>query len=208
MNKWSKFALAVLLGMGLGVHAAETGSPEQAAKTEAALMNEVKGKAARQGKTLTLNYADGKSRSFLDQTACTGFEDCIHYYLKAYYPRHGYFLLDVYRYEGGLYLLVRERDGKEEVIRGEPILSPDGAAFVSACFNDIDCNALEVYRFTERGIWREFAHAPEDYSVYKVRQWDGDNKVLLERVTYEGKKEIHDDAQLLFSEGRWTLQEP
>lgn len=206
--RWTFLLLVWLCCAMSTLNAEEADSPEEAGAVEAALLPALKDKVAREGDRLRLSYSSGGSRVFLNQTACTSYKDCVFYFLKAYYPEQGYFLLDVFRYEGGMYWLVREKDGKEQEVRGEPVMSPDGKLFVSACFNDINCNALEIFRFTEQGIWREFAHAPQDASVYKVLRWERADKVALERITYQERKELRVPVTLVFQSGHWVLQEP
>ena len=187
-------------------------TPEKAAEAEAALLPGLSGKAAREGQTLRLVLADDKALTLTNKTKCTGYEDCVFYYLQAHLPELGYYLLEVFRYEGRFYLLVDERSGGKEVVYGQPKFSPDGKAFVATCSGEIDCSAIEVHRFTERGLWREFAFTPEYYAVYHVVRWKGNDKVILDRVTYEEiddvQKEIHDDAQLILEKGHWRLEEP
>ena len=150
------------------------------------------GRAERHGDDLVLIPAHGKRLSFTDhKLACeSGDEDCIGFALMGEFPKSNAWVVQRFFYEGGDFLLIDARSGRQTKLNGMPFFSPDGGSFLVTPYDEEGDapNNLEIWRRDGDGAVLEWAHPfaaayQEDSSLkqlYEVRavRWDKDRITL------------------------------
>jgi hypothetical protein len=103
---------------------AGTGQPG-IAKAEAAVLEQLRDRASRDGPVLRLKLGGNRSLKITDFLSGGGADYRAHS-LVAWWPRQGYYIVEVTHYDGpqSIYL-VREADGLMLLVFAEPMLSPD-----------------------------------------------------------------------------------
>jgi hypothetical protein len=151
------------------------------------------GRAERHGDALVLIPGQGERLSFTDhKLACeAGDEDCIGFALMGEFPKGNAWVVQRFFYEGGDFLLIDVRSGRQTKLNGMPFFSPDGGSFLVAPYDeesDAGPNNLEIWRRDGDSAVLEWAHPfaaayQEDSSLqqlYEVRpvRWDKDRITL------------------------------
>ena len=99
----------------------------RASEPEAAVLASLAGRASRQGRTLRLGLAGGRTLRLVDcenADAC-GVENVRLHRLAAWWPGRGYYVVAVEGYAQQMAYLVRERDGLMVRTLAPPVLAPD-----------------------------------------------------------------------------------
>ncbi|HHH50360.1 MAG TPA: hypothetical protein ENK52_05215 [Saprospiraceae bacterium] len=84
----------------------------------------------------------------------------VDYRYRYYIPRMGYFVVEVLEKEGGKYLLINDKSGKQISIWGYPKPSPDNKHIIVAAAN----NGIQILGFTPNGldiVWEKELRANE-----------------------------------------------
>jgi hypothetical protein len=148
----------------------------------------------RHGNDLVLLPLHGEKLIFTDNgKACedADIEHCVGYALVGFsIPAHA-FVVEIFYYEGGDFLLLDSGSGRKTPLNGLPVFSPDGAEFLVAPYDDetdSGPNNLEIWRRDGDGAVLEWAHPfkqafAEDPSLEQLYQvavsgWDG-NRIRL-----------------------------
>ena len=179
---------------------------------EKACLKQFADKAARNGRDLTLNLKNGKTKVLSDAKECEDPDkeaECVTYRLEGYIADR-YFIVAVAPYECGYMLLVNRRAGEETTLGGWPDLSPNRKRFIdTASFAAGECNRdynIGIYSLAGDSPRLEWHFtADNDYEDYASDGWNGENRVRL-RVSAEGKEDSATDLKLT-AQG-WQLKRP
>jgi hypothetical protein len=133
---------------------------------EAAAMRCAQGVASRSGDTVILRLTNVGAAKRVDNPA-EGDAYRRYYYAGRFGGDNGtpaFHILDVRNYEGGAIELINAATGDSLLIRGVPLLSPDGARFAAVEEPDACelASQLEIWRVTGDKPVREFAVQPFD----------------------------------------------
>jgi hypothetical protein len=119
--------------------------------SDAAVLATIPDMASRDGRTLRLKLAGGRSLALTDcddRSACLPDDTRVHR-LVAWWPKHRTYVVTVGLYEEGVAYLVSERDGRTLVTTAPPVLSPSGrrgVALVSNLMSGVDIEIIELDR--------------------------------------------------------------
>jgi len=171
--------------------------------------------ASRRGNDLRLKLANAATRAFTTtQKACDDGDHakCKDFRLSAYYPRHHLFLVARNSTEGGDFLLISARTGKELQLDEIPHFSPSGkrmaAVSASESYND---NSIEIWTTGDNLPKREWRHeVPNDkYELYEFESWDGDDRLKM-RVTLRIGEELRGGipVEAVRTASGWQLMPP
>jgi hypothetical protein len=180
---------AIFLLLALSVTASAQPSCNEVCKARAAEAKFFRpGLAERQGDRLILKTA-ARTLRFLDNSkACdNGVTDhCAIYDLVANAP--GSLAVRKFGFEGSDSTLIDTRSGKQTVLTGVPVFSPDGKTFLVTEFSNEGANNLEIWRRHGDSAVLEWAHPfklayaedPALKQMYEVRVqvWTG-NRIAL-----------------------------
>jgi hypothetical protein len=163
------------------------------APIEEPCLNELKEVVKRDGHVLTLKLENGKTKIIRDSRECNSPDQealCVSYRLVGYIGDKQ-FIVAVQPYECGSVLLVNRRTGKETVLLGWPILSPNKQRLVVTSSSVAgECNpayAVAIFSLVNDLPQLEWQSGPPgDIGDYEYDGWDGDNRVLL-RTETDGK---------------------
>jgi hypothetical protein len=124
----------------------------------------------REGGGLSLQLDGGRRLTLTDVPASHGPEAGkpveqreTTYALRAYLPRINAYVVALAFRDGGAFVLVEARSGRQMPLNGEPRFSPDGARFVEASQADrtgVVPSQISVWRMAEGGPVREFQAKP------------------------------------------------
>jgi hypothetical protein len=183
-------------------------------KTETAdCLQRFKELATRDGDTLQLNLANGKTKVYKNsnEEGCDPFS-CAAFHLVAFYPSLRSFLVQNISYECADNELVSLRSGSIlKMAATVPKLSPNGKYLVSVDDDEMCGRAYDL------AIWSTSAdppalklkHQAEDgrYENWTVLGWAGDDRIKLKvLVNNEKTHEFYDqDAEAVQSEKGWKL---
>jgi len=155
--------------------------------------------AKRNGGVLTLKLNNGKTKVISDAKECDDPNkegSCVTYRLVGHIGDRQ-FIVQVQPYECGYVLLVNRRTGEEMMLGSLPYQSPNKKRFVvTGSFAAGECNAeynVAIFSLAidpPRLEWR--FTAPDDYEDYLIEGWDGENRVLLQGYTKDGKRKATD----------------
>ena len=168
------------------------------APVEGPCLNELKEVAKRDGHVLTLKLDNGKTKIIRDSKECNNPDQealCVSYRLVGYIGDKQ-FVVAVQPYECGSVLLVSRRTGKETVLLGWPILSPNKKRLVVTSSSVAgECNpayAIAVFSLVNDLPQLEWqSRPPADIGDYEYDGWDGDNRVLLRADTDGASRTAH-----------------
>lgn len=82
--------------------------------------------ASREGSVLYLRLEGDRVLKIFNEGVCDGFATCLHHYLRDWWPRLRYYVVEFTHGENGWAYLIRESDGLVVRVAALPILSPDG----------------------------------------------------------------------------------
>lgn len=152
------------------------------------------GRTERHSDDLVLIPAHGERLTFIDHKQACESDDvsqCIGFALMGDFRKTNAWVVQKFYYEGGSFVLIDSRSGRQTSLSGMPVFSPDGKEFLVAPYdeeNDPGPNNLEIWRRDGDGAILEWAHTfeqalAEDPSlkmVYltEVTGWAG-NRVAL-----------------------------
>jgi hypothetical protein len=140
-------------------------------------LESARGRASRAGSTLTLFLKSGSTLALDNRRkGCAEgpddghvvWDDCVFFSFVAALPDYGQFLVWKGRYEGGNFLLIDDRTGREAAIEAPPQFAPDGQRFlvVDNSVASGDGPTLEVWRMTSGGPVLEWTHKNIDDPVF------------------------------------------
>lgn len=83
-------------------------------------------RASREGSVLYLRLEGDRVLKIFNEGVCDGFATCLHHYLRDWWPRLHYYVVEFTHGENGWAYLIRESDGLVVRVAHTPVLSPDG----------------------------------------------------------------------------------
>jgi hypothetical protein len=165
----------------------------------------------RSGKDLILSLANGKKKIYT--TKNIEGDAGVWYTFIEYMKEYGYYLIARSYYEGGDYIMINEKTGKETAINSLPIVSPDKSRFAIATMGGeagYIPDEIQVYRFSDTDIIVEYKCDKMDWGPSDI-QWIGNNKLkVLKNVTDEsGTYGVIPPipVKLVRSANKWVLYE-
>ena len=99
-------------------------SAQPGSDTEPALAK-FSNRASREGSVLYLRLEGGRVLKIFNEGVCDGFATCLHHYLRDWWPRLHYYVVEFTHGENGWAYLIRESDGLVVRVAHTPILSPN-----------------------------------------------------------------------------------
>lgn len=178
-----------------------------------------KGNATREGHTLKLKFANGRTKSFTtDKASCDEqiHQKCVIYTLDQYRADSGFFVVGQGFTEGGSVSVISQRTGKSVELEGDPVFSPDGKHFVTVESSESDPVTREFTLWEVRQdlpkmllIRRRTSEPSEAYEDWRLKGWESNDTVNLE-VTYSlgTKNSDPTPAKLRKVDGKWRLEGP
>jgi hypothetical protein len=130
--------------------------------------------------------------------------------LYDYFPGHGFFLINVAYYESQQWLLLNQRDGKEQSIVAPPGYSP-GRKWLASVYAtegpDDGNNGIDIIPTSVGTADPAFRYRPEEYEMWEYVGWDGDDRLLLKVTWYAvNDRELATwSAEVILSDGKWQL---
>jgi hypothetical protein len=127
----------------------------------------IAGRAERHGDDLVLRPARGDGLVFTDHKQACESDDvsnCIGFALMGHFRKSNAWVLQKFYYEGGSFVLIDDRSGRQISLTGMPVFSPDGKEFLVAPYdeeNDPGPNNLEIWRRDGDGAVLEWVHTFE-----------------------------------------------
>jgi hypothetical protein len=182
-------------------------------RSENACLEQLRDFAERNGDDLRLRFRDGSTRTYrnLPEDCERGSsEHCVKYELAGYFPRHALLLLRASHREGGEWLLVSDRDGRETKIVAPPRYSPGGQWLASASAGRGPAgggNGIDIVPTSSDPAMRGFRYrVPDgDGAAYEFLTWDGDDRLRL-NVTFAAAGETKTaPAEVVRVNGAWQL---
>jgi hypothetical protein len=123
-----------------------------------------------------------------------------------------FIVLEVIYYEGGQFLLVDERTGDAEPIDAMPLVSPDGARFVTTSLDLVaghQPNRIAVYRLEPGGIVEEWAETPRDWGPSHA-EWIDPANIRFRSNVIDTSAQPHSVSQSVLrlerTDGGWALR--
>lgn len=160
---------------------------EQLVEEEAAFLKSCAPTVIRQGKSLQIKLKNGKSLTFTDDASAE--EHAELYYFRGYLREIGFFLLYRVGWEFANYLLIDEQTGARVTIDENPVFSPSGERFVTACL-DLEAgfvpNGLKIYRVAKGKVTLEWSVSPSDWGPSDPR-WKGEHLIEFQKVLRGGQ---------------------
>jgi hypothetical protein len=176
------------------------------------------GRAERQGGDLVLVPVHGERQVFTDNKQACDADDahhCTGFALMGDFPKSNAWVVQQFYYEGGDFLLVDDRSGRQIRLNGTPFFSSDGGRFLIAPYddeNDVGPNNLEIWRRDGDGAVLEWAHPvkaayqedPSLKELYEARvmRWDKDQITL---AFSEPGTQRHWSGMLMHDKDGWHL---
>jgi hypothetical protein len=137
--------------------------------------------AQRSGRTLALRCQNGKTVRLVNNPT-ENYDTSVLYEYVATLPRIHHWLVAVRLYEGGYYLLVDQRTGRQTVVWSPPSVSPDGKHFVCG-----SSDVLARYEPSGLQVWSMRTGVPEllwerqtEWGMSQPRWLDG-HTILFEQ---------------------------
>jgi len=127
----------------------------------------IAGRAERHGDDLVLRPARGDRLVFTDhKQACESddVDNCIGFALMGDFRKSNAWVLQKFYYEGGSFVLIDDRSGRQTDLNGMPVFSPDGRKFLVTPYdleNGAGPNNMEIWRRDGEGAVLEWAHTFE-----------------------------------------------
>ncbi|RCK78090.1 MAG: hypothetical protein OZSIB_1866 [Candidatus Ozemobacter sibiricus] len=160
---------------------------EQLVEEETAYLKACAPTVTRQGKSLQIKLKNGRSLTFTDDASAE--ENAELYYFRGYLRETGFFLLYRVGWEFANYLLVDEQTGARVTIDENPVFSPSGERFVTACL-DLEAgfvpNGLKIYRVAKGKVTLEWSVSPSDWGPSDPR-WKGEHLIEFQKVLRGGQ---------------------
>ena len=180
-----------------------------------------RGRADRKGRTLTLHFANGRSRAYTTKGDCEGLEgDCRAYALLALVQPADFFLVRDWFYERVGCLLVDQRTGRETELPDMPYLSPDGDRLLVVNGSDGGGGYWPLQIWRRRGDaafveWKQSDTPTSLPEVTSVSQWHQDGRIGLTMVSVSpvepppaGYVPKRTSASLNLTNQGWKLRSP
>lgn len=166
----------------------------------------------RDSRTLTINLRNGKQKQYTDNLATDDETDIKLFNIVQYFPEAGYALLHEQHYAGDVYFLVNVRTGREERVRGYPVLSP-GRKRIAVANADVafhlNPNMLKIYRLSAKGLSLEFDAMPEGWGASDI-QWKSEKELVFYKVTliidFGGPAQQKERKVLKHIRGKWRIR--
>ena len=116
---------------------------------DAKVLATLPGIASRDGETLRLKLAGNRTLKLNDCTEKSGCEsdDTRVHWMKAWWPQHRLYVVEVGLYEESVAYLIAERDGSALVTTSPPVLSPSGrwaVALVSDLMSGVNLELIDL----------------------------------------------------------------
>jgi hypothetical protein len=178
---------------------------------ERACIMQTAGSVARGGAGLHLKFDNGKSRLLKDKADCERNPDgCERYSLYDYFPKDRLFLVHDQGYESDAWLLISQRDGRQQRVVAPPGYSPNKRWLASTYATDGPDDANNGFDILPADLNPNapaIHYRPTAYEQWEFVRWDGDDRLLL-NVT------VHDDgspalvtrpAEVTLVNGKWVL---
>ncbi|NLI76820.1 MAG: SH3 domain-containing protein [Candidatus Riflebacteria bacterium] len=154
---------------------------------EAAFLKTCAPQVTRQGGTLQIRLKNGKTATFTDNPSAE--ETAELFYFRGHLKEAGFFLLHRVSWEFSNYLLVNETSGARVPLDENPVFSPSGQRFVTACL-DLEAgfvpNGLKVYRVAKGQATLEWSTSPKEWGPSEPR-WQGENTILFQKTLRGGQ---------------------
>jgi hypothetical protein len=162
----------------------------------------------REGGTLTLRLEGGRALSLQDRPATTGgtgeTDRALSFVFREYLPAIGYYVVELGYPEGGAFMLVNARTGRETQLGGEPVVAPGGRRLVEASQADEGGRGprqVSVWRLDADGPAREWTFSPPE-----TDPWDPADPVWTDASTVRFTKRVADPARLSLRETPMVLR--
>lgn len=142
----------------------------------------------REGDMLHLKLDSGAELSFENQTDFGGVEPYAYYEFKEYMPDLNLYVLDVHFYEGGEYLVISGRSGKNYRMYAYPEVSPDRLHIVAVSEEDGmggGENSIRLWRVEQGELIEEFYYNTDElgyYNLNSLSEWYDNKTVRIRRV--------------------------
>ena len=167
------------------------------------------GRVRRDGDSLYLRVGEDRAVALAD--GGTGTPGAVRYTYLQSLDRLGQYLVAVYDTRGRGYALVDAATGRQEIVAGPPVVSPDGKRFVATTATpDADGvhGTLEVWRVDGGAMTREFSQRTEGWWAASPR-WFGNATVRFIRTAESSDgTTFHQSSAYLRRDGAtWRLDE-
>ena len=179
--------------------------------SEAVALADSGGHARRAGDVLIVKpskAAEVRFRSAPKRCIDDDVQHCVIYTLVAYLPSRHAYLVDKSLYEGGNGILIDDRTGRETVLPGIPLFSPDSNEVVSTpdCFHYQCRYDLEIWKRTGDHFVFEWGHAAfpsiDEVSI-DLDRWDEPDRITASLSGDEA--EASGKAMIVRKGGRWRM---
>jgi hypothetical protein len=172
---------------------------------------------ARDSTRLRIRLLTGDSVVFVDSTIIE--VETVVYSYREYLDAIQYHIVEVNYYEGGGYLLIDARTGKDTFIPELPVLSPDAARFVlTQVYFDYDEVSVQIWRLGANGPELEWRFDPRDVQTspagrwwevvwgLSAPEWLSPTELQLRKEDYDGR--LGEAVRVELTEEGWVLREP
>ena len=141
------------------------------------LLEQLDGKASRQGNDLTLSLKSGKIIHFTHDTTATS--SGIYYQFQKYLPADGYFVIEKLSDEDcPEALLIQAEQGTEARLEGIPHFAPDGKSFFLNGAKDHCLSTVEYWVFADGVPQKVWSIDRPDWHIREIK-WGSDHEYLL-----------------------------
>jgi len=172
----------------------------------------------RDSTRLRIRLLSGDSVVFVDSTMIE--VETVVYSYREYLDAIQYHIVEVIFYEGGGYLLVDARTGKDTYIPALPVLSPDAARFVlTQVYFDLEEVSVQIWRLGANGPELEWRFDPRDVQTYpagrhywevvwglSAPEWLSPTELQLRKEDFWGR--LGEAVRVELTEEGWVLREP
>lgn len=143
----------------------------------------------REGDMLHLKLDSGAELSFENQTDFGGVEAYAYYEFKEYLADLDLYILDVHFYEGGEYLVISGRSGKNYRMYAYPEVSPDRLHIVAVSQDEMGGgeNSIRLWRIEKSVLTEEFYYSTYNLGYYNMNsfsKWQNNATVITNRFFY------------------------
>lgn len=152
-------------------------------------IDNAKGRAERNGKSLGLTLTNGRKRRYVNLDGCEDtpfrFDRCLQYQLVALLPSRRLFLIKADFYEGGAFFLVDDRTGRETRLSAEPVFGVRDDIFLVIDDDYAYGSGDELQIWRRKGdrvvrIWNwRRSEEPEERNIELIR-WEKKGEIELE----------------------------
>ncbi len=167
----------------------DTGDDSSVQQLEPAMILATNRRAVRKGNTLTLNFSNGKSHSYITKGDCeTLMGMCQDYALLAFVRPAGFFLVQERFYERVGCLIVDSYTGRETVLPDIPYLGPEGDRLLVVAGTDGGGGHWPTQIWRRRGDtafieWKQ-SEAPSKIPVaISATRWDRTDRIDLAMIS-------------------------